>query len=94
MQPARREKLSWKQWGKRFNRYLNTLHFLFTPDLFILGGGTSNKYSKYSQYLDVPAEVITAQMLNDAGIVGAALAGDIFVSGTSSPLPVKNWTLT
>lgn len=86
----KREKLSWKQWGKRFNRYLNTLHFLFTPDLFILGGGTSNKYDKFSQYINVPAEVVTAQMLNDAGIVGAALAGEIFISGAASPLPVQN----
>lgn len=87
----KREKLSWKEWGKRFNRYLNTLHFLFTPDLFILGGGTSNKYDLYRKFISVPTEVMTAQMLNDAGIVGAGLAGVIYSNEASSPLPVKKW---
>lgn len=87
----KREKLSWKEWGKRFNRYLNTLHFLFTPDLFILGGGTSNKYDQFNQYINVPAEVVTALMLNDAGIVGAALAGVMQVNDTASPSPVNDW---
>lgn len=84
----KREKLSWKQWGKRFNFYLNTLYKLFSPDLIILGGGTSSKFEKFSRYLDVPTEIVIATMLNEAGIVGAALAGKICLSGDETPLPV------
>jgi polyphosphate glucokinase len=66
--------LSWKKWGKRFNRVLHEYEALFWPDLFVLGGGASNKFEKFGQYLTVKAEVVPAQMLNEAGIVGAALA--------------------
>ena len=69
-----RDKLSWKKWGQRFNVYLNQLERLFWPDLFILGGGTSKKYDKYKKYLDVQAEIVPAQLLNEAGIIGAALS--------------------
>lgn len=69
----KREKLSWKQWGKRFNRYLVTMERLLSPDLIILGGGTSKKFDLYKSYLTVQAEVVPAQMLNEAGIIGAAV---------------------
>ena len=70
----KRDKLSWGKWGQRFNIYLNKLERLFWPDLFILGGGTSKKYDKYKKYLDVQAEILPAQLLNEAGIIGAALS--------------------
>ena len=66
--------LSWKKWGKRFNRYLLRLEALLWPDLFIIGGGTSKKHEKFFQYLTVQADVKPAEMLNEAGIIGAALA--------------------
>ena len=43
-------------------------------DLIILGGGASKKEDKFIQYLTVRAPIVTAQLLNDAGLVGAALA--------------------
>ena len=70
----KRDELSWKRWGARFNEYLNRLERLFWPDLFILGGGISKEFDKFSPYLKVGAEVTPAQLLNEAGIVGAALA--------------------
>jgi polyphosphate glucokinase len=70
----KQEKLSWKKWARRFNDYLHELERLFWPDLFILGGGVSKKHEKFLPYLDVQAEVVPAQLLNEAGIVGAALA--------------------
>ncbi len=70
----KREKLSWKRWAKRFNQYLCTLEGLFWPDLFILGGGVSKQFDKFAPYLSVQAQVRPASMLNEAGIVGAALA--------------------
>ncbi|MCK4893164.1 MAG: ROK family protein [Calditrichia bacterium] len=66
--------LSWKKWGKRFNDYLQHLHFLLWPDLIILGGGISKKFEKYSQFLHINTEIVPAQLLNDAGIIGAAVA--------------------
>jgi len=77
----KREKLSWKQWGLRFNIYLNELEKLLWPDLFILGGGVSKQYKKYMQYLDLQADVAPAQFLNEAGIVGAALAACSYLTG-------------
>lgn len=70
----KREKLSWKRWAKRFDQYLCTLEALFWPDLFILGGGVSKQFEKFAPYLFLQAPVTPASMLNEAGIVGAALA--------------------
>ncbi|WP_427982414.1 polyphosphate--glucose phosphotransferase [Agarivorans sp.] len=67
------EDLSWKKWGKRFNLYLQRLEFLMSPDCFIIGGGASKKFEKFSEQLQVKAEVLPAQGLNQAGIVGAAM---------------------
>ena len=75
----KREKLSWKKWGQRFNVFLNTLEKLFWPDLFILGGGISKQADNFIPYLNVHAEIVTAQLLNDAGIVGAALAAKTYL---------------
>ena len=68
-----RKEMSWEQWGERFNEYLNTMERLFWPDLFILGGGTSKMFSKFAPYIHLHAEVVPAQLLNQAGMVGAAL---------------------
>ena len=70
----KREKLSWKKWAKRFDRYLKQIERLLWPDLIILGGGVSKKADKFLPYLNVQTEVVTAQLLNEAGIVGAGLA--------------------
>lgn len=69
----KREKLTWKRWARRFDKFLLTMEKLLWPDLIILGGGISKKHEKYIPYLTVQAEVIPAQMLNEAGIVGAAV---------------------
>ena len=67
------EDLSWEDWGGRVNRYLHHLELLFTPDRFVIGGGVSRKFDKFAAYLDVRAEVVPAELRNQAGIVGAAL---------------------
>ncbi|MFN8451191.1 MAG: ROK family protein [Anaerolineae bacterium] len=68
------KELSWKQWAKRFNEYLTYLEGLFWPDLIILGGGTSKSFAKFAPYLSVQAPVAAAKMLNEAGVIGAAMA--------------------
>jgi polyphosphate glucokinase len=69
----KRDKLSWKKWGIRFDEYLNKMEKLFWPDLIILGGGISKKHAEFFPYLTVQAEVLPAKMLNEAGIIGAAI---------------------
>ncbi len=67
--------LSWKKWGKRLREVLQIYDFLFNPDVIILGGGVSKKFKKYKKYLKhIHAEVIPAELRNQAGIVGAAMA--------------------
>ena len=66
--------LSWKKWASLVSDYLAYLEKLFSPDLFIIGGGVSNKSEKFLPYLASKTEVIVeaAQMRNEAGIIGAA----------------------
>ena len=45
---------------------------LFSPDLFVVGGGVSRKHEKYLPLLDLKTPIVPAQLLNTAGIVGAA----------------------
>ena len=68
------EDLSWKKYAKRLNRYLAEMEKLFWPDLFIIGGGISKQSEKYIPLLTIETHVVPAQFLNEAGIVGAALA--------------------
>ena len=70
-----REDLSWKDWAKRVQRYLETVVALFSPALIIVGGGASRKADKWVPLLDVGTEIVPAAMENEAGIVGAALVG-------------------
>jgi polyphosphate glucokinase len=65
--------MSWRKYARHLNRYLSRLEALFWPDLFILGGGISKEHEKFVPLLDVEAPIVVAQLLNEAGIVGAAL---------------------
>ena len=69
-------KWGWKKWAKRLDEYLLYLEDLLNPDLFILGGGVSKKHDRYLGYLTTAAPVVPAEMRNEAGIIGAALAAD------------------
>ena len=66
--------LSWKKWASQFDTYLLRMEALIWPDLIILGGGVSKKHKKFIPRLTVQAEVVPAETLNEAGIIGAALA--------------------
>ena len=69
--------LSWKKWGKKLQEVLQVYDFLFNPDVIILGGGVSKKFKKYGKYLkDIHAEIIPAELRNQAGIIGAAMAAE------------------
>ena len=82
---ARKEyKLSWEEWAGRFNEYLNLLEDLLWPDMFILGGGASKKEDVFMKLLKTRAKIVTAKYLNEAGIVGAALAARSHFKGLKS----------
>ncbi|MFC7217479.1 polyphosphate--glucose phosphotransferase [Streptomyces polyrhachis] len=67
--------LSWKEWAPRVAEYLAYLEMLFSPELFIIGGGVSRKADRFLDAIHgVRAEVVPAQLQNNAGIVGAAMA--------------------
>jgi polyphosphate glucokinase len=70
-----REDLSWKDWAKRVQRYLEAVVALLSPSLIIVGGGASRKADKWVPLLDVGTEIVPAALENEAGIVGAALVG-------------------
>jgi polyphosphate glucokinase len=70
----KRDDLSWQKWAKRFDVYLTRLEKLIWPDLIVLGGGASKRHDAFFPYLSVKAEVVPAATLNEAGIIGAALA--------------------
>ena len=70
----KKKELSWEEWAQAVNEYLGRLEALLSPDLFIIGGGVSKKHEKFLPLLETRAEIVPAQMLNEAGIVGAAIA--------------------
>ncbi|MGY1829666.1 polyphosphate--glucose phosphotransferase [Geodermatophilus sp. SYSU D01180] len=69
-----REDLSYPHWAKRVDRYLDVLEAGLWVDLIIVGGGVSKKAHKWVPLLSTRTPVVPAQLQNDAGIVGAALA--------------------
>jgi polyphosphate glucokinase len=68
------EDLSWSKWAKRLNEVLAHIEALLSPDLIVLGGGVSKKADRFVHLLDTRAELVPAELQNEAGIVGAALA--------------------
>ncbi|MFC9908737.1 polyphosphate--glucose phosphotransferase [Streptomyces sp. NPDC059862] len=66
--------LSWERWADRVQTYLAHVEMLFSPELFIIGGGVSRKADKFLRHIDgIKAEIVPAQLQNNAGIVGAAM---------------------
>jgi polyphosphate glucokinase len=71
----KREDLSWKQYAHRLDEYLHKIEDLLWPDLIVIGGGISKKSDKFFPHLTARTKLVRAELLNEAGIVGAALAG-------------------
>jgi polyphosphate glucokinase len=68
-----REGLSWRRWAKRLGRYIDRVDALLWPDLVILGGGVSQRPERWIEDLGCRPEIVTAELANEAGIIGAAL---------------------
>jgi len=73
----KKEDLDWKDWGKRLNEYLGYIEFLFWPEMIILGGGASKKLDLFKDQFNLKAKIVPAHFLNEAGIIGAAMAAKV-----------------
>ncbi len=67
------EDLSMEEWAERLTAYYRHLERLFSPDLFLVGGGISKRSEEFLPLLDIDTEIIPATLRNKAGVVGAAL---------------------
>ncbi|GAB2799427.1 ROK family protein [Streptomyces chlorus] len=66
--------LTWEHWARRVQKYLAHVEMLFSPELFVIGGGVSRKSERFLPHIQgIKAEVVPAQLQNNAGIVGAAM---------------------
>ena len=67
-----RENLSWAEWAQRLQRYYSHVEFLFSPDLFIVGGGVSKHHQAFLPLLSLDTPIVPAAFRNNAGLLGAA----------------------
>lgn len=72
-----REGLSWAEWAERLQAFYSHIEFLFSPDLFVVGGGVSKNADDFLPLLELNTPIVPAIHRNNSGIIGAAsLAGD------------------
>lgn len=69
----KKQNLSWQTWAIRFDKFLQYVEFIFNPDLIILGGGVSKKFEKFKDNITIKTQVVPAKLLNNAGMIGAAM---------------------
>jgi polyphosphate glucokinase len=69
----KQKELSWEEWAGRLQEVLARLEALLWPDLVVLGGGISKDSDKYLPFIKLHAKVVPAKLLNQAGIIGAAI---------------------
>ncbi len=69
--------LTWQDYGRRLNHYLDTVLKLLSPDRVILGGGISENYNQFSNFLTGNVEIMPASLGNSAGLIGAAVATSV-----------------
>lgn len=69
-----REGLSYSDWAPRLQRYYSHVEMLFSPDLFVVGGGVSRDADQFLPRLELRTPIVAAKMRNRSGIIGAALA--------------------
>jgi polyphosphate glucokinase len=67
-----RYRMNWKVWAKRLQRYYETVEMLFSPALFVVGGGVSKESTEFLPLLKLRTPIVPAELLNNAGILGAA----------------------
>lgn len=73
-----RHDLDWDEWAGHLQKYFSEVERLIWPDLIIVGGGVSKAHEKYLPKLTLRSPIVPAELLNGAGIVGAAAAAAHF----------------
>ncbi|GAA1843818.1 polyphosphate--glucose phosphotransferase [Brevibacterium marinum] len=68
-----REGLSYEEWADRLQQYYSQIELLVAPDVILVGGGISKSHSQFLHLIRTRAEMKPAKLLNNAGIVGAAI---------------------
>ncbi|MFC5995841.1 polyphosphate--glucose phosphotransferase [Pseudonocardia hispaniensis] len=68
-----REGLDWQTWAQRLTSYFTRIEALLWPDLIVVGGGVSKKSAKWLPHVHIRTPILPAALLNDAGIIGAAV---------------------
>ena len=66
--------LTWDEWIQRLTTYIQYIENMFWPDLIIIGGGFAKKLEKKGVPFETRTRIVPAQLLNEAGIIGAAVA--------------------
>jgi len=77
-----RDGITWAEYSVRLQRYFSHLEFIFSPELFVVGGGISACTDLYLPLLNLRSPIVAARLQNEAGIIGAALA-----AGEPAPAP-------
>jgi len=75
--------LSWEEWMQRLKKYINYIEDMFWPDLIIIGGGFAKKLEKKGFPFETRSKCVPAQLLNEAGIIGAAVTAKKFLKNKS-----------
>ncbi len=65
---------SYRKWAGKLSAVLSHYERIFSPDLFIAGGGISRKADRWIPLLTNEVPMVPAELRNTAGIVGAAMA--------------------
>ncbi|OKL49202.1 polyphosphate--glucose phosphotransferase [Boudabousia marimammalium] len=66
------EDLSWPDWTARLQEYYGHIDMLFSPDMFVVGGGVSERADMFLPHLKLSCPIVPAKLRNTAGIVGGA----------------------
>jgi len=61
-------------WIERVNELLLHIDRILNPKTIVFGGGISKRFDDIAPHLTARAEIVQAELLNNAGIVGAAMA--------------------
>lgn len=72
-----KKQLSWREWAVRLDEYFTHMENLFWPDLFIVGGGASKEHDRFLPLLTIRTPIVPAELRNEAGIIGAAMARQV-----------------
>jgi polyphosphate glucokinase len=76
------EDMSWEKWAGRVQEYLRHVEMLLSPRLFIIGGGVSKKSDRFFPLIDIRTPLVPAALLNNAGIIGAAVTAELGTAPT------------